>query len=129
MKKYEPKHSLTEELVRCRIWIQDALAYSGNTHNFDDICLGVLNNHYHLWPLENSCAVTEFVMYPRQKHFHVFLAGGRLNEILELDTPFAEFAKANNCSAMTIAGRPGWEKALNKLNWEYQFTTLKKEIK
>jgi hypothetical protein len=29
---------------------------------------------------------------------------------------------------MTIAGRPGWEKILDKLGWDYQFTTLKREI-
>ena len=120
--------TLTEELVRCKIWIENALAYSGDTHSFDDIALGVLCHRYQLWPLKNSCAVTEFITYPRQKHFHVFLAGGTLNEILELNEPFAQFARANNCTAMTIAGRPGWEKILDKLGWDYQFTTLKREI-
>lgn len=120
--------TLTEELVRCKVWIENALAYSGDTHSFDDIALGVLCHRYQLWPLENSCAVTEFVTYPKQKHFHVFLAGGTLNEILELNETFAQFARANNCTAMTIAGRPGWEKILDKLGWDYQFTTLKREI-
>jgi hypothetical protein len=122
------RNTLTEELVRCKVWIENALAYSGDTHTFDDIALGVLGHRYQLWPLENSCAVTEFVEYPRQKHFHVFLAGGTLNEILQLNEPFAQFAKAHKCTAMTIAGRPGWEKILDKLGWEYQFTTLKREI-
>lgn len=128
MDEYKPKHSLTEELVRCRVWIENALAYSGDTHTFDDVSRFVLQGTHHLWPLENSCAVTEFVVYPRTKHFHVWLAGGTLNEILQLNEPFAQFAKANGCSAMTIAGRPGWEKVLNKLDWNYQFTTLKREI-
>lgn len=122
------RNTLTEELVRCKVWIENALAYSGNTHSFDDIAFGVLGHRYQLWPLENSCAVTEFVEFPRQKHFHVFLAGGTLNEILQLNEPFAQFAKANNCTVMTIAGRPGWEKVLEKLGWDYQFTTLKREI-
>jgi len=125
---YEPKNSVTEELIRCRVWIENALDYSGGTHNFDDITLGVLSHRYQFWPLENSCAITEILEFPRKKTFHVFLAGGRLNEILVLNEPFAEFAKANGCTAMTIAGRPGWERVLDKLGWNYQFTTLKREI-
>jgi N-acyl-L-homoserine lactone synthetase len=60
--------------------------------------------------------------------FHVFLAGGRLEQITALNEPFAEFAKANGCSSLTIAGRKGWEKVLNKLGWKFEFTTLKREI-
>ena len=103
MNEYKPKHSLTEELVRCRVWIENALAYSGDTHTFDDVSRNVLQGTHHLWPLENSCAVTEFVLYPQTKHFHVWLAGGTLNEILQLNEPFAKFAKANGCTAMTTA--------------------------
>ena len=120
--------NVTEELVRCRQYIDDALDYSGGTHTFDDIVLGVLSYRYQFWPLDDSCCITEIIEYPRKKVFHVFLAGGRLEQITALNEPFAKFAKANGCSSLTIAGRKGWEKVLNKLGWEFEFTTLKREI-
>lgn len=125
---YEPKQSVTEELMRCRVWIENALAYSGGTHNFDDICLGVLSGNLQLWPTENSCMVTEVVVYPRKKVFHVFLAGGTLQELIDFHEPAIEWAKAQGCSGMTLSGRFGWEKALASSGWSKKFTMLEREI-
>jgi|TARA_B100000497_G_C7403238_1_gene255252 hypothetical protein len=128
MKQNQVQKGMVDEIIRCREYIENALAYSGDTHNFDDVMLGILLGNFQFWPTDNSCMVTEIINYPRKKVFHVFLAGGSLNEIKAFHKPATEWAKAQGCSAMTLTGRPGWEKALASEGWEYQFTTLKREI-
>jgi hypothetical protein len=80
------------------------------THSFDDIVGAVYAGTMQFWPAENACAVTEIVTFPRRKVLHIFLAGGEMQEIVDMDGPAADFAKANGCTAMTIAGRRGWKK-------------------
>jgi len=42
------------------------------------------------------------------------LAGGDMQEIVNMDESATKFAKANGCSALTIAGRRGWKKVLSE---------------
>ncbi len=64
--------SIDAELARCRKWIEDALAYSGGTHTYEDIVEGIHSLRYQFWAAERGCAVTEIIEYPRKKVFHVF---------------------------------------------------------
>jgi hypothetical protein len=120
--------SLFAELTRCRPWIEAALEHSGGTHTFDDIVSAVYAGQMQFWPAENACAVTEIVNFPRRKVLHIFLAGGNMQEIVDMDGPAADFAKANGCTAMTIAGRRGWKKILEHKGYSERFTTLSKEL-
>ena len=120
--------SLFAELTRCRHWIEAALELSGGTHTFDDIVSAVYAGHMQLWPAERACAVTEIVTFPRRKVLHIFLAGGDMEQIVDMDSSATEFAKANGCSALTIAGRRGWKKVLSDNGYVESFTTLTKEI-
>ena len=72
--------------------------------------------------------VTEILEYPRKKVFHIFLAGGDLDQIKDFSDSAIYFAKLNGCSAMTLAGRRGWVKALGDLGWEEKFATMSVEI-
>ena len=119
---------LVQELKRCQKWIEDALEYSGGTHEFMDIVNSVLSGHMQLWPNKNACAVTEIVVYPKKKILHVFLAGGKMSEILDMQNSAAEWGRQQGCTGMTIAGRRGWEKVLSKVGYKHQFTTLSLEI-
>lgn len=101
-----------DQLIHCRPWIEAALAYSGGTHTFDDIAAGVLSGRFRLWVRPNGCAVTEFVNFPRKRVLNVFLAGGEMQAIKDLEQPAAEYARANGCQSMTISGRVGWQRAL-----------------
>ena len=58
---------INEEILRCRKWIEDALEYSGGTHDFDDIVRGIYEQRMQLWPSEKGCIVTELVVYPKKK--------------------------------------------------------------
>jgi hypothetical protein len=127
----EAAHSYDEfmaEIERCRYWIEEALAYSGGTHDFEHIVEALLNGHMQLWPNENACAVTEIVVYPKKKVLHVFLAGGKMSEILDMHPSAAEWGRMQGCTAMSIAGRPGWERVLKKLGYEFMHKTLGVEI-
>ena len=68
--------SINEELERCKDWIEAALEYSGGTHEWSDIVEGIHSLRYQFWPAEKGCAVTEIIMFPKKKIFHVFFGRG-----------------------------------------------------
>ena len=124
----EVELDIMQQLMRCRKWIEDALEYSGGTHTFPDICRGVLNGDFQLWPNDNGCAVTEITVYPMKKVLHVFLAGGSMSDITDMEESAAMWGKAYGCNAMTIAGRKGWKKILGKRGWTEQHVVLARDI-
>jgi hypothetical protein len=117
-----------DELTRCREWIEAALEYSGGTHDFMDIVDGVLSGHMQLWAGPEGCAVTEIVVYPKKKVLHVFLAGGKKEQIIDFQESAVQFAKMNECESMTLAGRAGWKRVLDKHGWDEAFTVLEMRV-
>ena len=116
------------ELQRCRPWIEAALGYSGNTHNFEDIVCGVKAGTMQLWPALHSCLVTEIVIYPRKKLLNIFLAGGELNELMGMQADVEKWAIREGCDGGMISGRRGWERPLKKFGWKFQHVYYTKEI-
>jgi len=80
------------------------------------------------WPAPRGCAVTEIIKYPQKKVLHIFLAGGDMDQILDMDSSAVEFAKMNGCTGMSIAGRRGWKRVLKNKGYEETFTVLGKDI-
>ena len=119
---------LQEELIRCRPWIEAALEYSGGTHEFEDIVIGIYEQRMQLWPAENSCLVTELVNYPRKRVLHVFLGGGNLEEIMGMHSDVIKWAKLQGCSGMTMTGRLGWKKPLAEHGWKTVHQSYAKEF-
>jgi hypothetical protein len=119
---------LDAELERCRPWIEAALRRSGGTHLFEDIVSAVKAGTMQFWPAEDACAVTEIIVYPRKKAFHVFLAGGRMETIVDMDESAIHFARLNGCTSMSIAGRKGWQKVLEGKGYKPVLTSLGKDI-
>ena len=119
--------SLNAELRRCQKWIEDALGYAGGTHDYEDIVESVHKGRMQLWAGEEGCAITEIIKYPKMSTLHVFLAGGKMEQIIDFQTSAAEFAKMNGCSKMTLAGRHGWTRVLSKHGWEHSFSVMSKE--
>jgi hypothetical protein len=122
--------TLSEELERCREYIEAALTHSGGraTHKFQDIVEGVTKNQYQFWPGDHSCMITELVAYPEARGVHVFLAGGDLEEILEMEKSLTIWAKSIGADHLSLSGRPGWVKALKAAGWGHPLTSLSKEI-
>ena len=81
-----------DELERCRPWIEDALKYCGGTHHFDDIAAGVYAGRMQLWPAPRGCIVTEIVVYPRKRVLNLFLAGGELDQIVDMNNDITAWA-------------------------------------
>ena len=124
----DEKMPIMDQLVFCRNWIESALQYSGGTHSFQDIVDGVLCGHMQLWVGESGCAVTQISVYPKKKVLHVFLAAGDMDQIIDFQDSAIQFAKMNGCDSMTIAGRSGWKRVLDKHDWHEQFVVLEREI-
>ena len=119
--------SAAAELIRSRKWIEDALGYSGGTHTFEDVVAGIVSGRMQFWPAERGCAVTEIVVYPRKRVLHVFLAGGEMDQILDMIGDATEWSKGQGCTSMTIAGRHGWQRVLAKHGYRAVMTVLEKE--
>jgi len=119
---------IVQEIKRCLPWIVDALSYSGGTHEPTDIVAGILKGTLQLWPGPEACAVTEIVVYPNKKVLHVFLAAGKMENIVDMQKSAEEWGKAQGCTAMTIAGRKGWSRVLKDVGYEEKFVTLAKEL-
>lgn len=119
---------LESEMGRCREWIEAALEYSGGTHDFDDILAAVKTGMMQFWPAEDACAVTEILVFPKKKVLHIFLAGGNMDTIVDMNESAEYFAKLNGCTGMSIAGRRGWTKVLKDKGYSESFTTLGKNI-
>lgn len=109
---------MSEELTRCKPWIEAALEYSGGTHDFDDIVEGLQKGVMQLWPTPRGCIITEIVIYPKKKVLNVFLGGGELDQIMEMHESVIEWAKAQGCKALTMTGRFGWKKPLAVHGWK-----------
>ena len=57
-----------------------------------------------------GCIVTEIVVYPRKKYLNVFLAGGELDQILDMDADVKAWSIEQGCDAAMMSGRIGWKK-------------------
>lgn len=116
------------ELERCKPWIEAALEYSGGTHLFKDVEAGLTKGTLQLWPAPQGCIVTEIVVFPRKRVVNVFLGGGELEQIMEMHGDVIEWAKSQNCVALTMHGRMGWNKPLGKHGWKRQFASYIKDF-
>ena len=72
--------------------------------------------------------MTEIVSYPQKKVLHIFLAGGEMDQIVDMDSSAVEFAKMNGCTGMSIAGRKGWARVLTEKGYQETYTVLGKDI-
>ena len=124
---YQPGAGMTL-LEHCRQWIEDALEYSGGTHDFQDVADGILSGRMQLWPAEKGCAVTEIVLYPKKSVLHVFLAGGEMETIVNMIDSAVAWGKTQGCTSMTIAGRRGWERVLAKHGYKPVMTVLERDF-
>lgn len=115
---------LLDIMERFRPELEAAMGHNGGTHTFDDLTLMVLQGRLRLWSTANSVALTEIVEYPRQKHYHVFAAGGDLTEMLDTIPQLEQAARDAGCCKLTLSGRRGWA----KVGWTEQFTTCVRSI-
>jgi len=97
---------------RLKPLLRPALAQAGDLFTVDDVWAAVQKGQAQFWPAANSVVITEIKVYPRGKVLHVWLAGGRLEEIMVLTGYIKRFAKEQGCDRITMHGRRGWAKIL-----------------
>ena len=119
---------LHSDLERCRPWIEAALVYTGGTHAWEDVVNSIGTGQMQLWAADRGCIVTEIVIYPRKKVLNIFLAGGDLDQILDMDNDVKRWAEHHGCTAATMMGRMGWKKPLAALDWKLQHGCFLKEF-
>jgi hypothetical protein len=100
-----------------RSHIQSALVHAGDTHSVDDVGAMIAAGHAQLWPGPASVLVTEIVEFPRPKTLHVFLAAGRMAEVLALSQIALDWGRRQGCARATLAGRKGWDRVLTTRGW------------
>jgi len=119
---------LIGEMQRLRHVMERALPYTHRTHEINDLALLVLQGRARLWTTANSFCIVERVVYPRQTNYHVFLAGGDMDELRGLHEEIIAAAKADGAGAVTLTGRRGWVKALAAWGWKEEYTTMRLEL-
>jgi len=121
-------HSPISELERCRPWIEKAIERSGDLNTWEEVVAGICSGKMQLWPAKQGCIITEIVVYPNTKALHVFLAGGKMDEILQMTKNVKQWAKLQGCSFASFNGRFGWKKYLKKIGWKPHSVTMHLEF-
>lgn len=117
---------VSDQLARCRPWLENALARTEGAYEWPDILDGLATGHMQFWPAPHGAMITQVVESPRLKTLHVFLAGGDLDQVLDMIPSLEAFAAFNDCVALTMDGRRGWERVLK--DWTRTSVVMKKEI-
>lgn len=117
-----------QEFIRCKPYLDAALEYTKGTHSINNIWDGVVKGDFQFWPGEKSAIITEIQLYPNKRVLHVFLAGGDLDELLEMEKSVEVYAKTIGCNSMSISGRRGWVRIFENDGWKEVCTTIAKEL-
>lgn len=104
--------SLLDEFERLAHHIDNALAYSNDSHTSIDVLDAIKTGNAQFFPLQNSVIVTEIVDYPQKSVCRIWLAGGDMDELIEAEKKVCEWAKDIGCHGIEINGRKGWERQL-----------------
>jgi hypothetical protein len=108
--------------------IEAALEYSGGTHLYEDVEKAILEGRMQIWPGTKSAAVTEIIEYARKKVLHVFIAGGDMDELIQMIDSAAAWGRTQNCASLTMSGRKGWERVLGRHGFKPVMIVMEREI-
>jgi hypothetical protein len=114
---------------RVRPFILPSIAELNGTHTEDDVLVMLLAGKAKLWAGEKCAVVTEFVTYPQLKALNIWMVGGDLQEILNMeDEQIIPFAKENGCTRLTGGGRKGWSKIGPRTDWNMGGVFMYKDL-
>ena len=87
------------------------------THDWDDVLALLIAGKLQLWVARDSVMMTELVEYPKLSACRIFLAGGKLEELIEMAGALENEAAAIGCSRLEMMGRGGWQEIGKRLGW------------
>jgi hypothetical protein len=122
--------------------LQQPLDLNLGEFNSEDIYQWLLGGQMQLWVLLDPrhkgillAAVTEFVVYPREKRLRMVLVGSKPNTIdhwldfcWETDSKLLQYCRENGVKRIESTGRDGWTKVLGKVGFSKYYTVLTKEV-
>ena len=103
-----------QEWERCSPWVQAALDHAGNLFSLEDVKKSVIKGEAIFLPGLEAVVIAEIRVYPQKRIYNCWLAGGDLEELkLAFAPAIRRYAKRAGCDAITIQGRPGWQRVFN----------------
>lgn len=100
------------EWDRCAVWIQAAIDADPAGLPIEQVRAEIEAGRAHLWPGQRSAAVCGLLTPLGIREYHVWLAGGDLGELRQMERSAEQYARAINCERLIIHGRKGWRRAL-----------------
>lgn len=97
------------EYLRCVEFLRPAIERN-KTHSIIDIFGLLANNQAFLVALQNSAGILEIIEYPKIKSCRIWLAGGEMDELINIYPKIQKWAKSKGCKRMEILGRKGWKR-------------------
>ena len=119
---------ILEGLLFWRGEIEEALERTCPTHTFDDIVDLVMQGHLSAIYLEYAFMLYTINKFPQCNQLHVMIAGGDLEEIISAQPQLEQLARDHDCDRVTINGRRGWERALQKTGAKRITSTMALEV-
>jgi len=118
-----------ETLKKFRVDIERALQYGGHTHNFMDVCALVVSGKLDVHNLGDAAFFAEVIDYPQSRVYHVFIAVGNLDTLLEHEpTYLVAEARKRGAVRVTLAGRKGWKRVFEPRGWKHDIVLMSKEV-
>ena len=126
---YAPSTQPAVDFDAYRRHIEAALEHAPGTHTLEDLRDGVRTGAFQLWVAPHSALLTQIQQYPQRKVLCLYLAGGLLNELLDLLPSVLDWARTQHgCQSAYIAGRGGWARVLRKHGWEETQVILERSL-
>lgn len=119
---------MTPNIHDYRELIEAALAHGGNTHSFGDVVDRVSDGRAQLWPAPRGVAITEIISYPCKKVLHIWLASGEMDQLLDMIGSAEKWGRTQGCTSLTVSGRLGWQRVLDRHGFRPVLVTLEREI-
>ena len=102
-------------------WLQPATVAFENVSR-SEVENGIASGDFQLFISEHSAAVT----CAFGKSLRIGLAGGDLDELLDIEQDICDYALSHDFDSIEIIGRPGWERVLQ--GYRRTAVLLRKEL-
>jgi hypothetical protein len=99
-----------ETWAKARPLIEAAIGRGLPTHTAEDIREAIERGEMQMWCRGESVIVTEIRQFPRLKVCAAVLAGGRLDDCLDLTPIIEKWAAEHGCDYAEVYGRRGWQR-------------------
>lgn len=113
----------------CEKYISDALEYCNGTHDLQDVADQIHRGELQLWPANETALVSQIITYPKRRAIHIFLAGGNIDELINMEESVFTWAKMQGCDMLTFSGRLGWSRSkLKQRGYKADHMMMVKEL-